>query len=94
MNPNTLSVIPLGGTANGPSVGKNLQDGTLVDDGQWHTAALDMRAIRKDNPDPTHLYRFQFRTNWKEDQGQQFWIDDFTILPVGTVNGEQDEGKK
>ena len=71
-----------GSSTNGAVAGKNLAAGTLVDDGQWHTATLDVRAVRKDNPDITHLRGFQFWTLWKEDHGQQFWFDDFAILPA------------
>ena len=53
-----------------------------MDDGQWHTATLDARAVVKDRLPITHLSKFQFRIDWKEDQGQQFWFDNFAILPA------------
>ncbi|MGI5818839.1 MAG: right-handed parallel beta-helix repeat-containing protein [Armatimonadota bacterium] len=54
---------------------------TLIDDNQWHEAEVDLRAIRDATPEARYLRRFMFRCNWREDNGQQFRFDDFSILP-------------
>ncbi|MGD9496881.1 MAG: right-handed parallel beta-helix repeat-containing protein [Armatimonadota bacterium] len=53
----------------------------LIDDDRWHEVTVDLRAIRSATPDVVYLRRFMFLCNWREDQGQQFWFDDFAILP-------------
>ena len=40
-----------------------------------------MRQVWEVHPDLQHLRQFLFYTNWREDEGQQFWFDNFYILP-------------
>ncbi len=54
---------------------------TLHDDGQWHTIRLDVRQARETDPELQYLARFQFQTDWREDRGQEFWFDNFAVLP-------------
>lgn len=53
----------------------------LTDDGQWHEAVMDARRVRDAHPDLRYLRMAMFHLNWREDQGQEFWLDDFRILP-------------
>ena len=55
---------------------------TLHDDGQWHEITLDVREARQADPELRYLCRFMFYTDWREDRGQEFWFDDFAILPA------------
>ena len=54
----------------------------LSDDGQWHEATVDLRKVRRAAKGLKYLYRFMFSTNWRKDEGQEFWYDDFSILPA------------
>ena len=55
----------------------------LVDDDRWHEAEFDARRIRDVFPDVKLLQTFRFYTGGNGKQGQQFWFDDFQILPEG-----------
>ncbi|HUT88215.1 MAG TPA: hypothetical protein VMY37_01850 [Thermoguttaceae bacterium] len=55
----------------------------LVDDDQWHEAEFDARHIRDVFPDVKLVQTFRFYTSEKGKRGQQFWFDDFRILPKG-----------
>jgi hypothetical protein len=61
-----------------PAVGDN----RLIDDDQWHEITLDVRAIRELYPDAQTVKTLRFYTNANATEGQQFWWDDFTILPA------------
>ena len=55
----------------------------LIDDGEWHTVTVDVRAIREKFPHVKMLSRLQFWTpaaNGK--MGDHYWIDDFVIHPT------------
>jgi hypothetical protein len=54
----------------------------LIDDDQWHEITLDVRAIRELYPDAQTVKTLRFYTNANATEGQQFWWDDFTILPA------------
>ena len=72
----------LGGTenrTNEPYI--DLDAYSLVDDGEWHEIEMDLRRVREAHPELDHLYRFMFYTRWDEDEDQEFWFDDFYILP-------------
>ncbi len=71
----------LGGTENRATRGEVLDAYPLIDDGQWHTITIDVRAVREAHPELQHLRQFMFYTNWQEDEGQEFWFDNFSILP-------------
>ncbi len=52
----------------------------LVDDGQWHTIAVDARVIRKLYPEIKLLQRFQFGTPGANARpGAEFYFDNFRI---------------
>ena len=53
----------------------------LVDDDRWHEAQFDARLVRKVFPDVKLLQTFRFYTNGNGKQGQQFWFDNFRIVP-------------
>jgi hypothetical protein len=53
----------------------------LVDDGQWHETTVDVRKLKTAAPELKYLRRFMFLCYWKEDKGQEFWFDDFSIGP-------------
>lgn len=79
---NKMEGICVGGSA-ANSAGKfpNANALKLVDDGQWHTAVFDARAVRKAAPDFKLAYAFEFTTFAKVTEGQKFWFDDFAITP-------------
>ncbi|MCK5805431.1 MAG: right-handed parallel beta-helix repeat-containing protein, partial [Lentisphaeria bacterium] len=54
----------------------------LVDDDTWREAELDARAIRQCYPDVKLLQMFRFYSGGKGRVGDQFWFDDFHIVPV------------
>lgn len=53
----------------------------LTDDDAWHTATVDVRAIREVFPQVKLLQMLRFATIGNGRQGQQYWFDDFAILP-------------
>ena len=55
----------------------------LVDDGRWHEAVFDARLVREVFPDVKLLQTFRFYTNENGKKGQEFWFDNFRILPKG-----------
>ncbi|MFO7948638.1 MAG: right-handed parallel beta-helix repeat-containing protein [Armatimonadota bacterium] len=72
----------LGGTAERADTrNEDLGVYTLVYDGQWHEITIDVRKARQAHPGLQYLRQFLLRTNWQADQGQEFWFDDFAILP-------------
>ena len=71
----------LGGTDTRSTRYEDLEASRLIDDGQWHTIEIDVREVREMHPDLEHLRQFIFYTNWQEDEGQEFWFDNFYILP-------------
>lgn len=54
----------------------------LIDDDQWHEITIDVRAIREVYPDAETIKLIRFFTERNATEGQQFWWDDFTILPA------------
>ena len=53
----------------------------LIDDGQWHTITVDVRAVRTAVPDLQYLQRFLLYLEWgrNPDRKYEFWFDDFQI---------------
>jgi hypothetical protein len=60
----------------------NLDAYKLLDDDRWHTIDIDARVIRRQYTDVKLLRRFEWFAFYKVTPGQQFWIDDFAILPA------------
>ncbi len=54
----------------------------LIDDGRWHEVTVDVRAIREVHPDVKLLKMLRFYTAGNGRKGQQYWFDDFAILPA------------
>ncbi len=79
--PDQPAGFTLGGTEARADRDDDLGTYTLVDDGQWHEITIDVRAAREAHPELTHLRQFLLRTDWQEDDGQEFWFDNFYILP-------------
>lgn len=74
--------VCLGGTrARKAGSYKDLARYELVDDGKWHEATFDVRAIREVFPQVKLLQMFRFYTNANGTEGQQYWFDNFRILP-------------
>lgn len=61
----------------------DLKRGELTDDGQWHEATFDARAIREVFPQVQLLQMFRFYTAANGQEGQQYWFDNFRILSEG-----------
>ena len=61
---------------------KDLARYVLQDDDQWHEISIDARVIREAFPDVTLLQMFRFYTHRNGKAGDQFWFDDFRILPA------------
>jgi hypothetical protein len=57
----------------------------LIDDDAWHEVTLDARVIREVFPEVKLLQMFRFYTNGNGTEGQQYWFDNFRIVP--TQNG-------
>ena len=80
--------VALGGTKSFDPKGQwgsftDLKKIKLIDDGQWHTVTVDVRAIREKFPHVKMLSRLQFwapAANGKI--GDHYWIDDFSIHPT------------
>ncbi len=79
--PDRPSGFTLGGTEARESRYDDLDAYTLIDDGQWHTIEIDVRQMREAYPELEHLRQFIFYTNWQNDEGQEFWFDNFYIQP-------------
>jgi hypothetical protein len=79
--------VALGGTKSFDPKGKwssitDLKKIKLIDDGEWHTVTVDVRAIREKFPHVKMLSRLQFWTPAGNGKiGDHYWIDDFMILP-------------
>ncbi|MFP3904464.1 MAG: PKD domain-containing protein, partial [Armatimonadota bacterium] len=71
----------LGGTETRAARHEDLNEYQLIDDGEWHTIEIDVRKVREVHPELKHLRQFIFYTNWNSDEGQEFWFDNFYILP-------------
>ena len=54
----------------------------LTDDDQWHEETIDARVIREIFPEVKVLKMFRFYTNSNGENGQQYWFDNFRILPA------------
>ena len=54
---------------------------TLVDDGEWHEITLDARTVREGLEGIRYLRLFRFYTHRNAKKGQEFWFDEFEILP-------------
>lgn len=81
-----LGAVYIAGSANHDPGGlQNLGAGKLIDDDQWHEITLDVRVIREVYPDGQTIKMLRFYTNSNGTEGQQFWWDDFTILPAEDV---------
>ena len=61
---------------------RDLESYELLDDDQWHEVEIDARAIREVFPDVKLLQMFRFYTNRNGRAGQQYWFDNFRILPA------------
>jgi hypothetical protein len=72
-------VMYAGGSASRSKNQKDVGKVTLIDDDQWHEAAVDVRLIREVFPEVKLLRTFYFYTNGNGKKGQQFWFDDFRI---------------
>ena len=79
--PDRPGSFTLGGTATRASREPDLDACALIDDGQWHEITVDVRAAREVYPDLQYLRQFMFWCDWRDDHGQEFWFDDFAILP-------------
>jgi hypothetical protein len=74
--------VCVGGTsAREPGSAPDLSKCQLADDDRWHEVTLDARAIREVFPDVKLLQMFRFYTNGNGKKGQQYWFDNFQILP-------------
>ncbi len=71
----------IGGTADRSTRGEDLDLFPLIGDDRWRTMEIDLRSLRERFPDLRHLRQFLFFTNWQEDAGQIFWMDNFSISP-------------
>ncbi len=79
--PDRPAAFTLGGTATRASRAADLDVWTLIDDGRWHEITIDVRAAREVYPELQYLRQFMFWCDWRDDRGQEFWFDDFAILP-------------
>lgn len=75
------AVYIAGSASHDPGGLPNLGEGVLIDDDRWHEITLDVRAIREVYPDAQTIKMLRFYTNSNATEGQQFWFDDFAILP-------------
>ena len=61
---------------------KDLARYPLLDDDQWHEITIDARTIREAFPDVKLVKLFRFYTQRNGKHGDQFWFDNFRILPA------------
>ena len=61
---------------------KDLDKYALVDDDRWHEVTMDARVIREVFPEVKLLQMFRFYTASNGKEGQQYWFDNFRILPA------------
>ncbi len=57
-------------------------DTKLLDDDQWHEVTLDARVIRTLHPNVKLIQKLRFFALGSGKKGQQFWFDNFRILPA------------
>jgi hypothetical protein len=69
--------------AHDPGPYSDLKQLALMDDDHCHEAEFDARLVRNVFPDVKLLQSFRFYTNENGKQGQEFWFDNFRILPKG-----------
>ncbi len=75
-------IVCAGGTATREVSGNHdLGAVDLIDDGQWHEVTLDARGIRDIFPEVKLLQMLRFHTNRNATEGQEFWFDNFRIVP-------------
>ncbi|MDX9978755.1 MAG: right-handed parallel beta-helix repeat-containing protein [Lentisphaeria bacterium] len=75
--------VCLGGTpARAVGSAPDLARYTLLDDGKWHEISLDARLIRETFPEVKLIKMFRFYTHRNGKHGDQFWFDNFRILPA------------
>jgi hypothetical protein len=78
--------VLLGGTAARSKadsrVGRDTGTLALIDDGAWHTATVDVRAVREAIPNLRYLRVVQFHCYWPRASTYEFRFDDFAILPA------------
>ena len=67
----------------------DLKQLSLKDDGQWHSAEFDARLIRKRFPNVKLLQTFRFYTNANGKKGDEFWFDNFRIVPKEFLSRDQ-----
>ncbi len=79
--PGRAAGFVLGGTSGCSRAGYAYLDAcNLVDDGGWHEITVDVRRVREVEPEVRLLRRFMLWTDWQQDSGQQFWLDDLAIM--------------
>ena len=61
---------------------RDLERHVLLDDGEWHEITIDARLVREAFADVRLLKMFRFYTQRNGKHGDQFWFDDFRILPA------------
>ncbi|MDP6775660.1 MAG: PKD domain-containing protein [Candidatus Latescibacteria bacterium] len=54
---------------------------TLLDDDAWHEMTVDVRTVRECLQDVRYLRLFRFYTHRNAEEGQEFWFDEFEVLP-------------
>jgi len=75
--------VCVGGTASRNAGGyPHLERYELADDDQWHEVTIDARVIREVFPGVKVLKMFRFYTLNNGSKGQQYWFDNFRILPA------------
>lgn len=80
----STGMVCLGGSpARACGSSRDLKKVSLVDDGQWHEAVIDVRAIREVYPEVRRLRTFYLLTRGNGKKGQEYWIDRFRITPEG-----------
>ncbi|MGC9318086.1 MAG: hypothetical protein ACP5KN_08630 [Armatimonadota bacterium] len=78
-----LGAVCVGGSpARDPGGYPHVPRWELTDDDRWHEVTIDARAIREVHPGVKLLKMLRFWTNGNGSEGDQFWFDDFTILPA------------
>ncbi|MGE4565061.1 MAG: hypothetical protein AB7F32_09325 [Victivallaceae bacterium] len=81
---NAGEALYMGGSpALNPGTIRNLDRCKLIDDDQWHTATIDVRAIREAYPEVNYLSRIRFFTAGNNGKaGDRYWLDDLVISPA------------
>lgn len=74
--------ICLGGSpANSAGQHPRVDGATLIDDNLWHAVTINARVVRAALPGLRLVQAFEFYTAAPTRAGQEFWFDDFAILP-------------